>query len=582
MTVTPINTMNNPGNFSPQQSDANSEVNRRPSRVSSQPSEPVNEPTQTKTTEVADTVLTVLGEEATEKAAASYFDQAKEFFTTIERDYKLFNRPIVAMKQPFWFVKSLQHAYQTYMGTAPVDPFLEKRKALQEAIEKVEKPEEFWEVLAQKVENGRLLNEPLPNGHLPLNYTIFKGNQEAMKILLKLNCNPEQRDFQSQTALDVAHVTGNEEIQQTLKECLISQQKKQLLNNLKKEMQEKHQVKVAQTLKNIEEQVEKFLANGNPEEMRKQLKEFVIAQEKAQFLESLKGKKPEEIDQKKIDETLKNIEMQIEKKVAERTNEEIQQVLKKILVSQHQMQFLEELKGKKTEEIDEEKVAHEVEKHVEKFLAERMIVDPLALSKTDKIAAVTAMILIASQLLSNTSMVQNYYSQEYLLPAVRGFNMMTTVSQVFEGIGSDMPMTVRMSVLVCSMLPQLHFIYKPFQTGTMALSMLNSLKVTADNYRLRGWDSLTKLAVNSMNFYHFLTYTPPTENKTSPTQEKREWVQIDLTDKERDTVCKAMNKASLPLHPDKSMNEPENVRKVFQELIAALNGARDVYCYGKS
>lgn len=451
----PTNTINSLPNFSPQQSDATSEMNRAPKPASSQQPESPKEATEAKTTEVADAVLT---EQASEKPPASYFDQAKEILSEIEQEFKLFNRPIIAVKQPFWFVKALTNAYQTYMGTAPADPFLDKRKILQEAIEKAHTTEDLGAAL-EKVELVKLLKEPLPNGHLPLNYTIFKGNMTAMKILLRY-CSPEQRDFQSQTALDVAHVTGNEEVQKTLKA-------------------------------------------------------FLVEQEQMQLIQSLKGKKPEEINQAKVVQVLQDME-----------------------------------------------------KNVDKALAERTIVDPLALSMNDKIACVAAILWLAGQTFSDSSLLTNHYSATYLLPALATMSQISEMRHVWENAG-HLPTLVSSAATICAMVPSLQFIYKPFKVGMMSLSMLNTLKATADNYRLRGWDSVTKLAVSSMNFYHFWNHTAPVE--------KKEWTKIeDLSDQDRKTINAAIKKALIPLHPDQ-LKGSVKINEVADILTKALNGARENY-----
>lgn len=452
--IPPINT--NPANFSPQQSDPNSEINRRPKRTSSQT--PEANLTQTKTEEVADAVLT-----ANEQAPTSFWDQAKEMVAEIENGYKQFHRPIISLKQPFWFVKSLQNAYQTYMGTAPADPFLEKRRALQEAIETITDPKEFFQTLIKKVENPRLLQEPLPNGHLPLNYAIFKGNAKGMEVLLGLDCNVEQRDFQAQTALDVAYVTGNEEIQ-------------------------------------------------------KSLKDFIVAQQKAQWLHSLKGKKPEEIDEKKV---------------------------------RHVLQ--------------------EIEKRVDKVLAERTIVDPLALSLNDKVACAAAILWIVNQTFSDFGIMKNSYTVNYILPGLVGITHLSEMAHVWEN-AAHLPTMLRTVAALCPMVPSLQFVYKPFKTAMMSLSLLNSYKMVADNYKLRKWDSLIKLGVSSLNFYHSWTYNP--EKKEEPIQ-KEEKI-IDLTDEERKVVCKSIKGAISKLHSDTIKGE--NPKKLLNNLFTSIGNSYDKYC----
>lgn len=402
-------TINNSANFSPQQSETSVQSNQMTKEDSTRQTESLKEATQTKTTEAAYVALNPVNNPADKKENNPFFEKINKLNAEFQEEYKLFMEDykrlfpnVIAVKNPFWFVTTLKKAYQTYTGTAAVDPFQQNRKILQEAIEKGGNKEEFWEAL-KKVENGKLLQEPLSNGHLPLNYTILKGNMTAMKVLLSLRCNPEQRDFQSQTAFDVAHVLEKED-------------------------------------------------------MQKELEEFVIGQQQLQFIANARAK-GQQIDEGKIAE-----------------------------------------------------VFQEIEKQIKKNLAERTIVDPLTLSTNDKIAFVAGIIWMAGQAFPNSSLLHNHYSATYLLPSIAVMSQISEMRHVWENAG-HLPTLLSSAATICAMVPSLNFIYKPFKTTMMSLSLLNAFKVTADNYRERSWDSLTKLTVSSFNFYHFWTQKPREETK---------------------------------------------------------------------
>ncbi|MBS0629747.1 MAG: ankyrin repeat domain-containing protein [Verrucomicrobia bacterium] len=56
------------------------------------------------------------------------------------------------------------------------------------------------------------VNDPLPNGELPLHFAIRTGQKEVAEILVRNGANPEAKDFQNLSAIDHAVLMGNKPV----------------------------------------------------------------------------------------------------------------------------------------------------------------------------------------------------------------------------------------------------------------------------------------------------------------------------------------------------------------------------------
>jgi ankyrin repeat protein len=60
------------------------------------------------------------------------------------------------------------------------------------------------------IEQGLLVNHPLPNGEMPLHFAVRSNRQEVIPSLLKKGADPEFKDFQNLSAIDHAVLIKNE------------------------------------------------------------------------------------------------------------------------------------------------------------------------------------------------------------------------------------------------------------------------------------------------------------------------------------------------------------------------------------
>ena len=60
------------------------------------------------------------------------------------------------------------------------------------------------------IAQGLSVNQPLPNGEMPLHFAVRLDKQEVVSVLLKLGADPEIKDFQQLSAIDHAALMKNE------------------------------------------------------------------------------------------------------------------------------------------------------------------------------------------------------------------------------------------------------------------------------------------------------------------------------------------------------------------------------------
>lgn len=68
------------------------------------------------------------------------------------------------------------------------------------------------DLIQKLLSNGFLVDNPLPNGELPLHFAVRENKPDIVLALLEQNANPEIKDFQGLTAIDHAALMGNEGI----------------------------------------------------------------------------------------------------------------------------------------------------------------------------------------------------------------------------------------------------------------------------------------------------------------------------------------------------------------------------------
>ena len=115
----------------------------------------------------------------------------------------------VPLKNPRWVFTAGWDKLSSALKGSPSDPTLPIRQKIQEIIERKSSTEDELSLIK---ELSALLDKPLPNGELPLNYAVRVENIPMIKLLLSMNISCEKADSNHQSALKLSMVLKNNEI----------------------------------------------------------------------------------------------------------------------------------------------------------------------------------------------------------------------------------------------------------------------------------------------------------------------------------------------------------------------------------
>lgn len=128
--------------------------------------------------------------------------------------------PVIPIRNPLWIIE----AASKFLRKSN-DPNLTDKMKIQQVIENELTKESIQPIL----DHPELLNEPLPNGELPLHYAMRLGKIEAIKLLLLAGSSLEKPDRNHQSALSLAISLDNPEIRACLSDYLSNYIRKQWL-----------------------------------------------------------------------------------------------------------------------------------------------------------------------------------------------------------------------------------------------------------------------------------------------------------------------------------------------------------------
>lgn len=115
---------------------------------------------------------------------------------------------VIPVRNPLWIIE----ATSKFLSKSN-DPNLAGKTKIQQVIENDVTNESIQSILTHR----ELLNEPLPNGELPLHYAIRLGKTTATQLLLLAGSSPLKLDRNHQSAISLAISLDNDEILNYLK-----------------------------------------------------------------------------------------------------------------------------------------------------------------------------------------------------------------------------------------------------------------------------------------------------------------------------------------------------------------------------
>lgn len=243
-------------------------------------------------------------------------------------------------------------------------------------------------------------------------------------------------------------------------------------------------------------------------------------------------------------------------------NEETTKYLTDFLIGHFRQKRLQlYLQAHKKDSLDEKKIKtdlEEMEKIIRKRLDEKLIIDPLSISKDELISCIAGLILLAVESTDLSALLGDWSSSVQGLAAIAlVLGNMSEMRYVFQNYGRfQYPLHILFTL--SQLIPSVRYIYNSMKTSIVTLSLLQTLGVCSNNLRYRPWDTTKKLAADSFNFYNFISNT---FNFTISPQNK----QMSKED------CKDLQRILIKFHPDKITEELQQTLKNDDLKFNVLN-----------